>query len=364
MTLTLSVASGCSLFDSDDEDEDPVIPSAVVVLNGGNFSDQNGYLTLYDPETATTSDLPNLGAFGQNLSIRDDAAYVSLNTFTVGRIDIVDLATGQTTQQIAVPAPREVAFLSDDLLLATNLSVFGANGPEPGIVSEVDLSGTVSDAATVGLYPEGIVVQDGVAYVANSGSLGNGRTLSVFNTTDGAQSEVDLGCDGPTEVFADEQSEIVVVCAGKVVYNDDFTEIVEQTDGQVVFVNASSREVVARVELDVQATSTTQAQTAYYSPDSQQLWVLAEETDEVLVFDTSSNSFERRFDVPDQEDLAGLSGIAYDHVSSRLYVGRLAQGAGGFPDFTAAGAVLILDSLGSLLTRFDAGPSPSAIELR
>jgi len=363
----LVLGSGCGLFGGDDEgsDEDPVGPSSLVVAIGGNFADQNGYLMLYNAETGATIRLPDLGAFAHSLTLKDDKAYVSLNTFTTGRVDVVDLVSGQIVQQISVASPRSTAFAGDETLLATNLSVFGAEGPEPGIVSSIVLSTeSVESVAIVGLYPEGIVVKDGRAYVANSGNLGNGTTLSVIDLSSAEEARVELGCDGPNEVFIEGGNEVVVVCEGKVVYNDDFTEIIEQTNGQVVFVNPATLQVIDRIVLDLRPGSANGSQSAFYDDISGELYVISDAADVFLRIDTDRSVLEATIDVPDQDDLTGLAAVAYDGLSERLYLARLAKGPGGFGDFTAAGAVIVLDRRGALVDRFTAGPAPSHIAVR
>ena len=358
-------ASGCGLFDSDDEDDnEDAIPSSLVIANGGNFSDQNGSLTFYDAEAGTTTDLTDLGAFAHSLTLRDGMAYVSLNTFATGRVDVVDLSNGAVVQQIEVPAPRSTVFVDGGTLLATNLSNFGASGPEPGILSRISLgSGTVEPLTTVGLYPEGIVVVGSTAYVANSGNLGDGTTLSVVDLGTEAEERIELGCDGPNEIFVDGEGELVVVCAGKTVYNEDFSQIIEETNGQILFVNPASRQIVDRIELNLKPVSASEAQTAYLEEGSGELYVIADPTDEILRFDTSENALETRIDVPDVSGLTGLAALAYDGESELLYVARLAAGPGGVSDFTSSGAVLVLDRAGSQVDRFPVGPAPTHIEI-
>ena len=363
----LFLGSGCGLFGSDDEgnDKDPVGPSSLVVAIGGNFADQNGYLMLYDAETGRTTNLPDLGAFAHSLTLKDDKAYVSLNTFSMGRVDVIDLSSGQIVQQIVVASPRSTAFSGDETLLATNLSVFGPEGPEPGIVSAIQLpAGVVETVATVGLYPEGIAVSGSRAYVANSGNLGDGTTLSVIDPSSSAEVRIELGCDGPNEVFIDGGNEIIVVCEGKVVYNDDFTEIIEQTNGQVVFVNPASLQVIDRIILDLRPGSANGSQSAFYDDISGELYVISDASDVFLRIDTDRTVLEATIDVPDQDDLTGLAAVAYDGLSERLYLARLAKGPGGFGDFTAAGAVIVLDRRGALVDRFTVGPAPSHIAIR
>lgn len=366
VSLLISV-SGCGLFGGDDDGggDDPVGPSSLVVAIGGNFADQNGYLMLYDAKNDITINLPDLGAFAHSVTLRGNMAYVSLNTFSTGRVDVVDLEEGRTVQQISVPAPRSTAFFGDETLVATNLSVFGAEGPEPGIVFSIRLpQGVVEPVSTVGLYPEGIVVKDGRAYVANSGNLGDGTTLSVIDLASSEEVRIELGCDGPNEVFIDGGNEIIVVCEGKVVYNDDFTEILEETDGQIVFVNPTSLQVIDRIMLDLRPGSANGSQSAYYDEISGELYVISDVADLVLRIDTDRSVLEATIDVPDQDDLTGLSAVAYDGQSERLYLARLAKAPGGFADFTSSGGLIVLDRRGRLIDRITVGPAPSHIGIR
>ena len=169
-----------------------------------------------------------------------------LNTFSTGRIDVLDLATSQPVGQVQnLPAPRYLAFVDEEKAYATNF-VFGGSG----LVSVIDLTtNTVAgDPIAVGTSPEGVVVVGDRAFVANYGNTGDGTTLSVIDTsTDTALGTIDLGCDGPKDLLLDGDNEIVVVCLGKTVFNADFTEILEQTNGQVLFVNPTSETVVNRI---------------------------------------------------------------------------------------------------------------------
>ena len=79
----------------------------------------------------------------------------------------------------------------------------------------------------------------------------------------------------PREIFVVAGSELVVVCEGKTVYNDDFTEILEHTNGQVVFLNPSFPGGSQRIELDTQIGSATESQSAYYDDVSGELYVIS-----------------------------------------------------------------------------------------
>lgn len=364
--IAAAVLAGCDLF-GDDKSESKVVTESVIVANGGNFSDQNGSLSFYDPGTGSVSASADLGGFAQAIAMHNEEIYVLLNTFSTGRISVLGAATGAVERQIqGIPAPRGIAFVDDEQALVTNLSPFGEAGPEPAVVSTIDLeTGSVdAEAVEVGIYPEGIAVLGDRAYVANSGNLGDGRTLSVIDVeSKTAIGSIDLGCDGPNEVFADPDDEIIVVCEGKVVYNDDFTEIIEQTPGQIVVVNATTESVATRSVLPTPAGSENGSQTAYFDATAGELYVIDSASGSVYRFGTDSHAVTATLHVPEADDLVGLSAVAYDRSTQSLYVARLARGAGGFPDFSAAGAVVVLDRSGKAIDRFAVGPTPSHIAL-
>ena len=357
------VLHGCELFGGNDDD-DPLVTEGVLVANGGNFSDQNGFVTIYDPVASTALNLQDLGGFVHSVSLVDDLAYVAINTFSEGRIDVIDLATSQVVDQMGLPSPRSMAFASDDQLYVTNLSEI-RGVLLPGIVSVVDLSGepTVTEQVAAGFYPEGLAASDGQVYVANSGVLGAGTTLSVIDVaTNEVSSTVDLECDGPNEVFVDDQNEVVVVCEGKTVYTEDFTEIVEQTNAQVVFVDPNLLQVTSRVQFDMQVGSGNGTQSAYYAPDAEELYVISSGDSTVVRIDTNTNTLATQFTLPASDDLTGITAVAYDATTEQLYLARLPKGAGGFADYTVAGAVVVLDRAGTQVDRFTVGPAPSHIE--
>lgn len=360
--FTPLLLTGCELFGGEDNEPTLSVASGVVVANGGDFNEQNGFVTVYNPITRETANLSDLGGFSQSLALRGNRAYVVLNTFSTGRVDVLDLKTSQPVAQVQnLPAPRYLAFASDDKAYATNF-VFGGNG----LVSVIDLTtNTVQgNPIAVGASPEGILVVDDRAYVANYGTTGAGTTLSVLDTnTDTVAGTIDLGCDGPKDLLLDGDGEIVVVCQGKTVFNADFTEILEQTTGQVLFVNPNAETVVDRITFDRQLGSSNFTQGAYAAPDAGEVYVIAGADERVYRVDSRTNTLTAEITVPNAPQNVGLTAVAYDGASQRLYLARFARGASGGPDVAAAGAVFVYDRAGTEVDRFTVGPSPSHIAL-
>lgn len=356
----LSLA-GCDLVGSDGENAPGLRTTGVIVGNGGNFSDQNGSITVYDPVTGQTREAATLGAFLQVLRLEGDSLYVVTNTFSGGRINVFDASTVTRTHQVETPrTPRAFTPVTDDAAYVTNTSF----GSDEFVAAYDRAAGQFSeDKIPVGTIPADVAVAGDRAYVANYGSGGSGTTLTVIDVmADQVTGTIDLGCDGPNELFVDEQDELVIVCQGKTVYNDDFTEIIEQTNGQVVFVDPGSGTVIDRIELDQQVGSANGTQTAYYAPESEELYVI-DGTDTVLRYDTATNAAVDTLAVPSSEVLTGLTAVAYDGAMQRLYVARYAAGQGG-ADVRAAGGVVVLNRDGREVTTFTVGPAPSHIVLR
>jgi DNA-binding beta-propeller fold protein YncE len=361
LSLLVLLLSGCDLLGSDEERESRLVTTGVIVGNGGNFSDQNGSLTFYDPVTDQTTTLA-LNAFVQSLALHQGRAYVTLNTFSVGQIAIVDVASRQLTGRIQnVPIPRYIAFANDQKAYVTNM----AFGREGFVLAFNPATQTLlPDTIAVGFYPEGLVAHKGRIYVANYGSLGAGRTVSVIDmATNAIVQTLEPGCDGPQAVFIDAEEELVVVCLGKTVYNADYSAVIERTNGQIVFVNPTTGAVNARLTLEVQLGSANGTQTAYYAPEAEELYAISSGSGRIFRVNTDANALAGTITVPAASDLVGLSAVAYDAAQQRLYVARLAAGANGQPDYRAAGAVVILNHEGRQIGRFSVGPAPSHIEL-
>jgi DNA-binding beta-propeller fold protein YncE len=364
IALLVLTLSGCDVFGGDDE-EDTFSISEVIVANGGNFSDQDGSLTIYDPTTqsATQADLDV--AFIHSLALRDGRLYVLDNTSAdnAGRVTLFDAETLDPLGQVQNPLPpRGIAFAGDDRAYVTGLGPFDADfNATPGAVSVVDLAEETVDATLpAGLVPEGVAVAGGKAFVANAGSGGQSTTLTVIDAaTDAVSGTLDIGCDGPDEVFADDEGEVVVVCLGQAAFTGT------ATDGAVLFLDPETEVVTTRIPLDAGVGSVNGAQAAYYAEAAEALFVLSTDTGTVFRIDTDANVLVDRLTVPPAEDLVGLSAVAYDAARDQLYVARLPVGdAPGVPDFTAAGAVVVLDSEGVQIDRFTTGVAPAHIVLR
>jgi len=318
--------------------------TTVFVGNQGNFSDANGSVTAFDPATGTVTQnaVPDLNTLIQSIALTETTGYVMANTSD--RVDVFDPQTMARTGQILnVPSPRYMALIGGDRAYVSDLN--------DETVSILDLqNNTVIGAIGVGFNPEYIAVHGNRAYVANFG-FGFSTTLSVIDTDSDTVVETrELGCDGPRFGAFDRQDELWVFCVGKTVFNADFTEIIEQTNGTVVVFDAAGIEV-ARFALDAQIGSGSLGQDVFYSALSEEAFVLAGSS--ILAFDTATNTALGPIPVPGDTPAAA---VAFDATDGRFYVARV-------PGFTEAGYVSILDRTGASVGQFDAGIAPASIAL-
>lgn len=357
-SLVPLVLIGCDLTGTNEETTTTV--TDVVVANSGNFTSQDGSLTLYNPSdsSATFRDLDV--AFINSLTLRDDRLFVIDNTQSdnAGRITTFDTENLESVDQIENPRPpRFLAFPSGEKGYVTNLSRDDdpdplIYDPKPSTVSVVDLEANeVTKRVDVGRSPEGLAVVSGKAFVANQAD----GTLSVLDTgKDVVTNTIDLSCTDPREVFVDEEKEVTVVCQG-------------ETSAEVLFLNSDSEEIVDRVSLDAPVGSSNGTSAAHYSEKAEELYAVSgaqafgNGTGEIFRVNTDANALDVSFDVPQNDGLIGISAVGYDAINQDLYVTRLPVNDSGGPLFTANGTALVLDRTGALITRFETGNSPGHI---
>lgn len=319
--------------------------TSVYVGNQGNFSDANGTVSIYTPATTSVAEdgLPNLNTLVQSLTLHENTGYIMANTSD--RIDIFDLSTNSRTGQILdVPSPRYMTVVATDKAYVSNLF--------SNSVTVINLANnTVTGTITAGANPEDIAAASGYAFVANNG-FGFDSTLTRIDiATDAVADTLQLGCDGPRSLEVDAEDELWVVCNGKTVFNSDFTEIIEQTNGQVLVIDPLNKEIKSRIALDTQVGASSAGQDTYYDAVNNTLYLVR--GSDLLVFDTATNMQAQTVTIPGAESIGG---VAFDAASGHLYLARITG-------FTTAGFVSIHTSDGAEVNRFNAGIAPTTIAL-
>ena len=323
--------------DSNDPAPEPGA-SAVLVANQGNFSDGDGSVTAYDPETGTATErIGGLASIVQSVELSGDRLFVTANSG--GRVEVRSARSGERLGLVEVESPRYVASAGPNKAYVTSLLY---DRPSEVVVfdpSTQEVAGTVE----VGGFAEGIAVTNGRAYVA-IGAFGASTEVVVLDIeTDEVAERIDVGCVAPRFVLADGDGEVWIFCAGS-----------PEDDGEIVVLDGASGDEVARLAVGGRVLTAGPGQDAFFAPDAQEMYVVKDEAT-VLRFDAAANALR------DELDLGGapIGAVAYDARTERLYVGR------ADPDnpYTAAGAVTIHDRAGAEVGRFDAGVLPSHIVL-
>lgn len=315
----------------------------IYIANQGNFSAHDGSITWYDLSTGQAEEvLANFGTLVQSITLSDDFGYIASNTSNA--IDILKLSSNERVGQIpGIASPRYITVVDQNKAYVSELS--------SSRVMVLDLaSQAIVDSITTGTNPEDIAVVGDRAFVANSG-FGADSTLTVIDIlNDAVVDTLDLECDGPRHLEVDAQDELWSFCNGKTVYNLDFTEIVEQTNGAAIVLNPATGDVIKRIEFDYQAGTNTLGQDTHYSPNSEEIFLIRSDSNFVVIFDTATNDYKETITIPGSESIGGL---VYDANSSLLYVGRIAN-------FVTPGFVQILNRTDlSEAGRFDTGVAPA-----
>ncbi len=341
LSFTSAVLLAGCVQDPASVNQDLPVPSAkgVYVVNEGDWGRGNATLTYYDLETfqaytdvfSAVNGRP-LGDVGNEIVTREGKGYIVVNNSD--RIEIIDLATYRSEGTISLPAgssPRQIAFAGDSLLLVTALYdnsvlLFGLTG------------GQMLGRIPVGANPEGIVVTNGKAYVANSG-VGSGNTMSVISlATRTVTATVTVG-DNPSGVALSGDGKVFVVCGG---FYNDYSNPNDDTPATVAVVNPQSDAVIARLQIGGHASAIAiSADGQGYVPT----------TDRVVMIDTRSRTVTGTF-------LTGsFYGIGVEQVSGDVYLTDP-------KNYVLPGEVLVYAANGQFRTRFPAGVIPGSIAFK
>lgn len=214
----------------------------------GSFNAGNGSVSWYDPDSSEI--VNNLfamvngrpaGDVVQSFSVAGDYGVIVANNSQ--KIEVVDLETFESVSTITgFSYPRYFVYSGDG-------SGYLSNGSLEGQVYRIDLAGRkVTDTIEVGHGPERMVISGNNLFVANSGGWGYDNTVSVIDIQTNKLTETVTVGDIPVDMVVDRDGNIWVLCRGKVVYNESWTEIIDETDSRLVKINTDDltkdREVV------------------------------------------------------------------------------------------------------------------------
>lgn len=194
----------------------PPVVKAVYVLNEGNFGDATGArLSLYDVDRDTVyinvyesaNNGAHLGSVGDDMKIVNGRAYIlmsgseNLNVIGIDNNVLLQAASfpGATPHDLLIDSTRNRAYITrlyTSSILVLNLA-----------------SLAVLDSVTVGVNPQGMVLNGDDLFVCNSG-YGASRTVSVIDVRADTVKRTLTLADGPTNAALAPDGRLWVVCAG------------------------------------------------------------------------------------------------------------------------------------------------------
>ena len=214
--------------------DDEIQLEGIYIVNEGQFNNNNGSISLLDPETNAVSqnyfqqqNSRSLGDIVQDLSFYKDRGFIVVNNSK--KIEIVDKQSFETIGVIGnLSYPRQFEAISDSKGYLTNGT--SANG-ENGHVLVTDLENyTVIDSIEVGKGPESLIKLDNKVFVTNAGGYSVGNTISVINTSTDKVVETIEVANVPSDIVKDKNNNIWVYCKGDLnwdTYNYENAKIIK-----------------------------------------------------------------------------------------------------------------------------------------
>ena len=315
------------------------------VGNQGLFGADNGSITAINPASGQRSNgFSGVESLIQDVAVHPDGVVI-VTANTSDRVDAFSQSDGAflwTTTGISMP--RYVAFYQDRVLITSHAGTGGDGEVVVLALSDGQITGRIG----VGAVPEGLAVVGDRAWVAHF-NYGADSTISVIDLPSMTlQDTYDMGCNGPRFLAHGPQSDVWVVCMGRVQYNADYSEIIATYPASVSVRDADNPAVeIAAFPLETVAGGAALGQDVHASGG--RLGILM--ADRVIMFDQADRS---RLD-----DLL-LPGA--DFAGAVLVDGK-ATWVTRFASFTSAGRVEALSTSGEVITAFEAGLIPAALAL-
>jgi YVTN family beta-propeller protein len=321
----------------------------VFITNEGAFGNNNGSISFYRYKTDlvvnnvfNTINGRALGDVVQSMKLHNDRAYIVVNNSN--KIEVTNRYSQKELGVIeGISSPRYFEANENK----GYVSCWGDNS-----VKIIDLSTLkVTKSINVGSGPERLAISGGKLFVANSGGYSNDSTISVIDLeTEKVTSTISVKYN-PKSVVADNKGNVWALAHGKVIYNSDWSQIIEETPSIVYQIKVSDNSVVAKETLF----------------DNQHPSVLAINNNASILFIGGGFGFGGVYKL-NTDEVGGSSsaikiiddyayGFAYDKSSEVLFVGIA-------PDFTSAGKINRYSETGGHLGEYQVGIGPNGAGLK
>ncbi|WP_372636798.1 YncE family protein [Fodinibius sp.] len=317
---------------------DPLELSSVYVTNEGNFSDSDGSLTSYDPESGSILKKAFENANGRPLAgiiqsskIAGEHVFIVLND--ANKIEVAEIESLESVATI------ELSTTPTDFEIINNQTGYVSNLYD-GSITVIDLENfeETGQRISVGSQPRTIFRLDNRAYVANNGA-GNDHTISVINTTSHTVDHtIEVGA-GPADISVDMSGRLWVVCNGLIAYDENWERDPDNDKpGSVYLIDGSSATVIDSIATGGHPSGIALAN------EHARAYLL---NDGISVIDMNTLSVEEEPFSP-----RSFNAIGYLPTQERLYVGD-SRGYG------QAGQALIYDLQGTAVDSFSVGIAPN-----
>ena len=231
------------------EDNEIILTSGILISNEGLFGNGDGSISYFnDGNSEIINDLflkvneRNLGDVVQSISIAGDNAYIIVNNSQ--KVEVVRIKRFKSIKTIYdLSYPRFFLQVSEN-------KGYISNGSLNGKVYVVDLNNIeIIDSINVGFGPEIIVKSGNHAFVANSGGWGFDSTVSVIDISTNSVIQTVEVADIPVDIEIDYNGDIWVLCKGKVIYDFDTYEVIEETASKLVQISALDYSIIYEITI-------------------------------------------------------------------------------------------------------------------
>lgn len=339
--LVLLFATSLVLLSACSDDTVPPRPlaGAVVVLNEGNFQDDNAEISALAPTGAVTNDL--FGAINNRPlgDVLQSAAVIGTNIYLVvnnsNKIEVINRETGRSVATIAgLQQPRYILQVSPTKAYVTEWVGFNSDfSLQDGNIALLDLTtNTVTGRIeAIGPGPEQLVLAGGTVYVGTASFSGRTALWRIDPTTDALLSDLDLD-QTPASVAVSTDEALWALCP-----DPNLT-----AGSQLVRIDPSSNTVVAELDLPVATSSTFGDGDLMADPTSAEIAYSYD--DAVYTFSASATS-------PTVWVTGSFYGIGVSPMGE-LYTAQV-------PSFTTGGTVQRYSAQGTLQATYTVGIVPN-----
>lgn len=199
-------------------EEEEIQVEGIYVVNEGQFGNNNGAISLMDPESEDVitgyfedKNGRTPGDVVQDLSFSDTKGYVVVNNSK--KMEIVDKNTFESVDVMnSLSYPRQFLPIDQNKGYLTNGSSADSSR---GHVLVIDLNEhMITDSIEVGRGPESMVKVDNKVFVTNSGGFKKDNTVSVIDaSSDEVIETVEVGYI-PTDMVKDKNNDVWALCKG------------------------------------------------------------------------------------------------------------------------------------------------------